>query len=81
MDYYNENAFEKADLIRMSNESFSEQYQRAIAKIMEAISISNGEVVLCFSGGKDSALMLDMYCEIASMWMSNTMKDKPIKVA
>ena len=37
-----ENVFEKADLIRMSSEDFSSQYQRAMAKIMEAISISNG---------------------------------------
>lgn len=81
MNYDNENAFEKADLIRMTSEDFSSQYQRAMAKIMEAISISQGEVVLCFSGGKDSALLLDMYCEIASAWMPNTMKDKPIKVA
>ncbi len=76
-----ENIFEKADLIRMSSEDFSSQYQRAMAKIMEAISISNGEVVLCFSGGKDSSLMLDMYCEISSKLMPNTTKGKPIKVA
>lgn len=66
MNYNNENVFEKADLIRMTNEDFSSQYQRAVAKIMEAMSISNGGVILCFSGGKDSALMLDMYCDIAS---------------
>lgn len=81
MYYNNENAFEKADLLRMTSESYSSQYQRAMAKIMEAISISNGEVVLCFSGGKDSALLLDMYCEIVSAFMPNTMKGKSVKVA
>ena len=81
MNYNNENVFEKADLIRMTNEEFSSQYQRAVAKIMEAMSISNGGVILCFSGGKDSALMLDMYCDIASNFMTNTMQGKPIKVA
>ena len=81
MNYNNENVFEKADLIRMTNEDFSSQYQRAVAKIMEAMSISNGGVILCFSGGKDSALMLDMYCDIASNFMTNTMQGKPIKVA
>jgi 3'-phosphoadenosine 5'-phosphosulfate sulfotransferase (PAPS reductase)/FAD synthetase len=50
-----------------------------MAKIMEAIQWTDGDIVVCFSGGKDSALVLDMYCEIASMFRQT--KGKPVKVA
>lgn len=75
-----ENAFEKSDLIKMINEPLPMQYQRIQAKIMEAIAWTDGDIVICFSGGKDSALILDMYCEIISKLFPRLLA-KPIKVA
>ena len=75
-----DNVFEKSDLIRFINEPLPQQYQRIIAKIMEAISWTNGDIVICFSGGKDSALILDMYCEIISKFYPHLAR-QPIKVA
>lgn len=43
-----------------------------IAKVMQAIVYTKGDILVCFSGGKDSALLLDVYCEIASMFGYNT---------
>ena len=60
--------YEKKDLIKFISEPFEKQYQRMLAKVMEAISYTNGDIVLCFSGGKDSALILDVYCEILRMF-------------
>lgn len=75
---YNENTFTKKDLIRMTQEPVERQYQRMLAKIAEAYSLSHGDIVICFSGGKDSALILDMYCE----WLKAIGKtDVPVKVA
>ena len=74
---YNDNAFTKKDLIRMTSEPLESQYQRILAKIGEA-HLWADDIVISFSGGKDSALLLDMYCE----WL--TMIDKthiPVKVA
>ena len=75
-----DNKFEKSDLVRMTNEPLPKQYQRIQAKIMEAINLTNGDITICFSGGKDSALILDMYCEIISQLCPH-LKDIPIKVA
>lgn len=75
-----DNIFEKSDLIRFTNEPLDMQYQRIMAKIMEAISWTDGDIVICFSGGKDSALILDMYCEIISKLYPRFAK-QPIKVA
>lgn len=74
-----DNKYEKSDLMRFINEPLPSQYQRIMAKIMEAIVWTNGDMALSFSGGKDSALVLDMYCEIISKMYPN-LKDKPIKV-
>lgn len=71
--------YEKSDLIRFINEPLHMQYQRILAKIMEAILWTNGDIAIAFSGGKDSALMLDMYCDIISN-VYTYLKDKPIKV-
>lgn len=73
------NAFEKSDLMRFINEPLPEQYQRIMAKMLEAIMWTNGDIAIAFSGGKDSALILDMYCEIISEVCPH-LKDKPIKV-
>ena len=75
-----DNIFEKSDLIKFINQPLPQQYQRIIAKIMEAISWTKGDIVICFSGGKDSALILDMYCEIISKFFPDLAK-LPIKVA
>ena len=70
--------FTKKDLNRMIKEPYEMQYQRILAKIMEAINWTKGDIVVCFSGGKDSALMLDMYCEVIQMF---GLSHIPIKVA
>ena len=73
-----ENAFTKKDLIRLINEPVESQYQRIIAKIGQAYAITKGDIVICFSGGKDSALILDMYCD----WLTIINKTNiPVKVA
>ena len=58
--------FTKRDLIKMINEPLPRQYLRIQKNIIEAINKTSGDIVICFSGGKDSALILDMYCEIIS---------------
>lgn len=58
--------FKKTDLIRMTNEPLTRQYLRIQTKIIEAYNMTKGDIVICFSGGKDSALILDMYCELMS---------------
>ena len=35
--------YEKADLLRMTREPLDDQYQRIVAKIMEAIDMTEGE--------------------------------------
>lgn len=70
--------FTKKDLISMINEPYEWQYQRILAKIMEAIHWTKGDMVVCFSGGKDSALMLDMYCEVIQLF---GLTHIPVKVA
>lgn len=75
-----DNIFEKSDLIKFINEPLPRQYQRIMTKIMEAISWTNGDILICFSGGKDSALILEMYCEIISNLFPH-LANQPIKVA
>lgn len=69
--------FTKAQLVEMWKRPVERQYNVAISKIFEAIRDTDGEITICFSGGKDSALLLDMYGEIVStsQWAS-----KPVKV-
>lgn len=54
------------------------QYNIAVSKILECINETKGDVTLCFSGGKDSALNADMYCELISQ---TEHKDIPVKLA
>ena len=70
--------FTKKDLITMINQPYEMQYQRILTKTIEAVNWTKGDMVVCFSGGKDSALMLDMYCEVIQMF---GLTHIPIKVA
>ena len=70
--------FTKAQLVEMWKRPVERQYSVAISKMLEAIRDTEGDITLCFSGGKDSALLLDMYCDLirCTPWAN-----KPIKVA
>lgn len=73
-----DNVFSKKDLVRLTSEPLENQYQRMFAKIFQAISWTQGDILICFSGGKDSSLLLDMYCEaIVTMGLAHI----PIQVA
>lgn len=72
------NKYTKSDLLKMWERPPERQYNIAISKILEAINSTGGGITICFSGGKDSSLLLDMYCEV----LTNTKyRDEPIKVA
>lgn len=69
--------FTRAELVEMWKRPVEKQYNVAISKIIEAILATKGEMMIAFSGGKDSSLLLDMYCEIIS---TTPYKNKPIHV-
>lgn len=71
------NAFTKQELVEMWKRPVERQYNIAMTKIFEAIRDTQGDVSLCFSGGKDSSLLLDMYCETIG---STDYHNKSIKV-
>lgn len=71
-------AFTKAELVEMWKRPVERQYNIAAAKMLEAILATKGEITICFSGGKDSSLLLDMYCEVL---LSTQYAKEPIKVA
>lgn len=54
-----------------------EQYDVALAKCMEAISHTNGEVAVSFSGGKDSAVLLYI---MATAWKLSKHHMEPLRV-
>lgn len=56
----------RKELSEMWKRPVERQYNVAISKMLEAINETEGDIVLSFSGGKDSALMADMYCELIS---------------
>ena len=60
--------YTKKDLTKLVNEPLGQQYQRIQAKTFEALNWTKGDILLCFSGGKDSALLLDMYCEAVKVF-------------
>ena len=68
----------KKDLAEMWERPVERQYNVAISKVLEAINQTKGYITICFSGGKDSALAADMYCELVSHTPYN---DIPIKLA
>lgn len=68
----------KAELVEMWRRPVERQYNIAISKMLEAIRDTKGDITICFSGGKDSSLLLDMYCDIIQI---TEYREKPIKVA
>lgn len=68
----------RTDLVKMWSRPVETQYDIAVAKILEAIVNTKGNISISFSGGKDSALLLDMYADIIANL--TIYKDKPIKV-
>ncbi len=50
----------------MVKQPYGKQYNRMTTKVIEGINVTHGDIMVCVSGGKDSALLLDMYCDIAS---------------
>lgn len=63
--------FTKAQLVEIWKRPVERQYNVAISKIIEAIQQTDGDISICFSGGKDSTLLLDMYSEIVSQIKPN----------
>lgn len=68
----------KAELMEMWKRPVERQYNVAVSKILEAITATGGGITIAFSGGKDSSLLLDMYCDIIS---HTQYKNQPVKVA
>lgn len=73
-----QNVYTAADLAEMWKRPVERQYNVAISKMLEAIIATEGDIRIGFSGGKDSSLLLDMYCEIVS---TTPWKDKPVCVS
>lgn len=48
------------------------QYNIALSKIVEAIIKTKGDIILNYSGGKDSSLLVDMYCDVLSNMFLST---------
>lgn len=67
----------KKELVEMWGRSPERQYNVAFSKILEAIRDTNGDIAICFSGGKDSSLLLDMFCEA---WNLTQYASMPVKV-
>ena len=52
------------ELVEMWKRPVERQYNIAISKMLEAINETKGDMTICFSGGKDSTLLADMYCDL-----------------
>jgi hypothetical protein len=72
-----ENVYTKQELAHMWKRPLEEQYNTAFAKILQAINETEGDIAVCFSGGKDSSLLLDMYAEAVTL---TPWADRPIRV-
>lgn len=72
-----DNVFTKKELHEMWKRPVERQYNIAFSKVIEAILKTDGDIWIGFSGGKDSSLVLDMYCEAL---VSLGMQDRPVKV-
>lgn len=69
--------FTKQELVEMWKRPVERQYNIALTKIFQAIRETDGDISICFSGGKDSSLLLDMFCEI---WKGTDYGSRPVKV-
>lgn len=70
--------FTKSDLTKMWERPVEKQYSVAISKTLECIKDTRGDITIGFSGGKDSALVTDMYCDLISL---TPYKELPVKIA
>ena len=70
-------SFTKKELMQMWERPVERQYNVAISKIIEAIQATEGDIAISFSGGKDSSLLLDMFCEV---WKTTKYSSLPIRV-
>lgn len=73
-----EKKFTKKELVEMWKRPVERQYNIALTKMMECINETKGDITLCISGGKDSSLLADMYCDLISQ---SPYKDIPVKLA
>ncbi len=70
----------KKELVELWKREPEEQYDTAVAKIMQAILATKGKITICFSGGKDSCLLLETYCYIISKIFPEY-EQQPVRVA
>lgn len=60
------NEFTKAELVQMWQRSPEQQQNIVASKILEALALTKGDIVLAFSGGKDSSYLAYRYCQVVS---------------
>ena len=72
------NKFTKDELAKMWERSPERQQNVCASKILEAINLTDGDIAICFSGGKDSSYLLYRFCQIISQ--IEKYKDKKITV-
>lgn len=58
--------FTKAELVQMWQRTPEQQQNIVTSKILEALRLTNGDIVVCFSGGKDSSYLAYRYCQVVS---------------
>lgn len=71
------NAFTKDDLTKMWERTPQVQLGVAIAKMLEAFAETDGNIAVCWSGGKDSTVLLLL---VAQLWVERY-GEKPLVVA
>lgn len=69
-------AFTKQELEEMWKRTPQEQYDVMVAKIIEAINLTDGKISISWSGGADSTFLLYVFC---SVW-KEIYPDKPVVV-
>lgn len=58
------NKYTNAELVEMWKRTPQEQYDVMVAKIIEAINLSNGKIFISWSGGADSTFLLYVFCSV-----------------